>query len=341
MTDAVFTLDQSTIQDMITKAVETKILAAVENLVNDPNWLLRIEKTINQTVAYETLTRVSSIDINSIVNQRVDENITKFQLGLKGLDDKATKTQVTVMDETTVIENTLTAREVDIVDGARINNLAVTGSINTDNQAWDTLAKNISDKTLAELDSTWTNQLINQVTEQIKTNGISFDDIKIGEQSLINGNTLNSNIINSGLQTVGPLRNLKVTGEAHINTTMSVVNSRVGINTDIPELALSVWDEEVSVNIGKFKNNEAYIGTSRLQALSIGVNRTPQIDISADGLTTIKKLRVGLYMISHSADVPGWSGTKGDLVINSNIKDDKVFAWICLGAYRWQPLKSA
>ena len=158
---------------------------------------------------------------------------------------------------------------------------------------------------------------------------------------LISGNSLNSAITQSNLQRVGTLGSLRVSGETQLTNTLSVVSKRVGINTEEPESALTVWDEEVAVNIGKAKSNQAYIGTSRAQSLSIGTNRVSHIDIDADGMTQIKKLRIGVYQISHSDMVPGWSGTKGDIVFNTSIKEDRVFAWVCLGNFKWQPLKSA
>ena len=106
-------------------------------------------------------------------------------------------------------------------------------------------------------------------------------------------------------------------------------------------MALSIWDEEVSVVIGKNKAKQAYIGTNRDQGLVIGVNRLPQIEIDSAGLTAIKKLQVGLHKISHNTAVPGWSGTRGDIVFNSNPGPDRVFAWVCLGTFKWQTLKSA
>ena len=36
-----------------------------------------------------------------------------------------------------------------------------------------------------------------------------------------------------------------------------------------------------------------------------------------------------------------YPGAKGDLVFNTNYKQDAPFAWICLGAFRWSELKSA
>jgi hypothetical protein len=141
---------------------------------------------------------------------------------------------------------------------------------------------------------------------------------------------------------VGTLKTLQVRGEAHINNnTVNVLNKRMGINTDAPEKALSVWDEEVSIVIGKHKVNQAYVGTNRDQGVVIGVNREPQIELNTGGVTTIKKLQIGLHKISHDTQVPGWAGTRGDLVLNSSPGPDRVFAWVCLGAHRWQVLKSA
>ena len=111
----------------------------------------------------------------------------------------------------------------------------------------------------------------------------------------------------------------------------------------LPKMAPDMvdWEGEFSVVIGKHKLNQAYIGTNRDQSLSLGVNREPQLEINTDGLTTVKKLRVGLHRISHDTQVPGWSGTRGDLVLNTSPGPDRVFAWVCLGAHRWQTLKSA
>jgi hypothetical protein len=178
------------------------------------------------------------------------------------------------------------------------------------------------------------------VIDEIKTTGIEFSDVKVNGQAIFMGNTLNPTVTDSRLQSVGTLRELAVAGEASINNTLSVLNKRVGVNTESPEMALSIWDEEVTVNIGKLKSNHAYIGTSRAQGLSLGVNRTPQIEISEDGITTIKKLRIGQHMISYSVDVPGWSGTRGDLVFNASPRDDGVFAWVCTNGFQWKVLKS-
>ena len=336
-----FILDANTIETLVNQAIQTKVIETVNQLVADPNWRTRVEKILSQTVVQETVSRIGSIDINSIIHERIDENAKVFRQGFKGIDDKATQIQLTAMDEHVVVENTLVARELKVVDGATIRHLAVTGSINTDNEAWNLLAQTISDKTLINLTDKWRDQLVASVTEQIHNNGISFDNVQISGTPLVAGSALSSAITESSLQKIGTLNSLRVSGEASLYDTLLVVNGRVGINSDSPEMALSVWDEEVSINIGKFKDGQAYIGTSRAQGLTLGVNRTAQIDIDVNGLTTIKKLRVGQHSISHAVEVPGWHGTRGDIVFNASPKDDDVFAWVCLGDYRWKTLKSA
>ena len=182
--------------------------------------------------------------------------------------------------------------------------------------------------------------MVQQVTEKIKIDGIDFDHVTIEGNTLVRDGRLSENITLSSLQTVGTLQRLRVAGEANLNNTLNVITRRVGVNTEEPEMALSVWDEEVSINIGKNKEKQAYVGTGRSQSLAIGTNRSTHIEIDADGMTQIKKLRVGVHQISHADMVPGWSGTRGDIVFNSN-PTDRVFAWVCLGNFKWQPLKSA
>jgi hypothetical protein len=342
-----FAIDQKTIEQLVLKAVQDNILSSVENIAQDPVWLARIEQLINQTVTYQTIAQIGSIDINTIIHDRVDENMNKFHSKMRedfssvGIVDQATQTQLTIMDDHTVFENNLTARDLTIANSAQVQNLIVTGSINTDNQSWAALSADIAEKTFTRVTEAWQSNLVRQVTEHIKTNGIDFDQVTVSGESLISGGSLSGTITESRLQTVGNLRHLTVSGETHLNETFSVVRKRVGVNTEEPEMALSVWDEEVSVNIGKNKLNQAYIGTGRAQGIAIGTNRVAHVEITADGLTQIKKLQVGVHKISHATEVPGWSGTKGDMVFNANPGSNRVFAWVCLGAFKWQVLKSA
>jgi hypothetical protein len=339
-------VDNDLIKVTVDKEVEKQTQLTVGKLFKDPVWLEKIENMINQAVVRRTLQTVGSIDIATIIHERVDENMAKFKREMlegfasTGIDDKATACQLTIMDETTVVENTLTARAGNFVESVTVKDLAVTGSINTDNHSWDTLANNISAKTLTQLNQDWKDKLVLQVAEKIKEDGINFENVKVEDHLLVSRGELARTITQSNLQKVGRLQDLIVDGEASFNETVIVVKKRLGINTEHPDSALNVWDEEVSISAGKYKNQEAYIGTNREQVLNIGINKTPQITLGIDGVTSINKLRVAQYSISHDVTVPGYAGTKGDIVFNSNPTPNSAFAWVCLGKHNWKVVKA-
>ena len=202
------------------------------------------------------------------------------------------------------------------------------------------LAADISARTLAQLGQDWRDKLVAQVAQEIKTNGIDFANVKVDGHPLVLGGELARTVTQSSLRRVGRLQELVVDGETSLNETVVVVKKRVGVNTEQPDAALNVWDEEVSISAGKYKNHEAYIGTNRDQALNIIINRMPQITLGTDGVTGIKKLRVAQYMIGHGTTVPGYAGTKGDIVFNADPVPKSAFAWVCLGGHQWKVLKA-
>jgi hypothetical protein len=339
-------VDHDVIKTAVDQEVERITQCAVVELFQDPDWLERIETVINQTVIRRTVATIGSIDIATIIHQRVDENMKQMRVDLlnsfssTGIDDKATTCQLTIMDETIVVENMLTAKSAHFVDSVTVKDLAVTGSINTDNRSWDALAASISGKTLSKLDAEWKALLVSQVTNEIKNNGINFENVKIDNSPLVQGSQLSRSITQSNIQKLGELHELTVLGAARLNDTVTVVKQRLGVNTEQPDSALNVWDDEVSISAGKYKHQEAYFGTNRNQALNIGVNKNPQITIGTDGFTSINKLRVAQYVIGHGLEVPNYTGTKGDMIFNSNPTPGSAFAWVCLGGYKWKTLKA-
>jgi hypothetical protein len=340
-------VDNNVIKQSIDLAVESIIGTAIQDMGRDPVWLEKIERMINQAVVQRTVAGLTSIDINAIIRQRVDENMSTVEKNITaktkkhGIQDSAKQCELTVMDEHVVVENSLTTNHLEVVTSAKIKDLSVTGSINVDNRSWQVLSQDISQKTLNQLTPEWKETLVKQVTEEIQNNGIEFNQLRIDGEIVIAGDKLSRKVTQSNLQSVGILKGLTVDGEAHINNTVNILNKRIGINTQEPEMALSVWDEEVSILTGKFKNQVGYVGTGRAQGLAIGVNREPAIEIDIDGLTAVKKLRVGLHRIGHGNDVPNYSGTKGDVVFNANPNlNSPVFAWVCLGGFKWKVIKA-
>lgn len=341
-------IDTALIQQALQQAVNDSIAKTVDELRTNPEWQAQIERLITQTVIQRTSDTLSNIDIAWLVHERVDQNMKVLREGLltnfssTGIDDRASACQLTIMDDSIVIENQITAPEVNVLGTTVTQNLVVKGAINTDNQSWKDLANNIAQDTLDALNEQWRDQLIADVAEKIRFNGIEFDEIRVNGEPLITENRLASTVTETNIQKLGTVRELTVKGQSKFNNdTLNVLNRRIGINTEEPEMALSVWDEEVSIIAGKFKKDQAFIGTSRNSGLAIGTNRQPHIEIDNTGETRIHKLRVAQWQIGHSREVPGWSGTRGDIIFNANPGVDNVFAWMCLGGYKWQVLKSA
>lgn len=352
--DTLAAMIEKQIRDAVDRSVEGYIEQTIAQLTLDPAWIEKVENLVNQNFQRRFNERLSLVDVNSLIRDHIDAGIDRFKQRLladfntDGIKDLAQQVELTVMDQAVVVENQLATRELSVEEDAKvkgtldINNLCVRGTINTDNRSWNELAQRAADQALASMTETWINELVTRVLDRARDNGgIDFNSVRIDGEALVEGNRLGSHITESNIQSTGPLRELSVTGHAKLNETVTVNRRRVGINTEDPEMALSVWDEEVSIVAGKIKQQTAYLGTSRLSNLSIGVNRVAQIELDTDGLTTIKQLRVGQHRISHDREIPGYSGTRGDIVFNSDPKPDAPFAWVCLGGFKWQPLKSA
>lgn len=340
-------VDPVKLTNAVDNGIQSLVDATITNLVVDTDWIKKIEQSVNQTMSHQLSKKLSGIDLDSMIVNAIDSSIDRWQDRLKkdfrtnGIVDQAQNVELTVMDDVVVVEHDFVAKNAQVTQDLSINNLIVTGTINTDNRSWNELKDVISQKVLTATTEQWYRDLVEQVLERAKLDGINFKSVLIDNHPLIENNTLSSAVIDSHLQSTGTLKALKVSGTAQFGQTMHVAGRRVGINTQEPEMALAVWDEEVSIIAGKLSKQQAFVGTARLQNLAIGVNRVPQIEIDADGLTTIKQLRVGRHRISHAGAVPGYSGTRGDLVLNSDPKPGTPFAWVCLGAFQWQSLHSA
>lgn len=346
-------VDQGLLQVSVNHAIENMVASTIDNLMLDADWLSKIENVLKQHLAQSVMSQLRSLDVERAISGQMDSYMDRWQEHLRenfssrGIRDDATDTQLTVMDDGIVASKGIAAQELYIEKDAKINgalvvdNLAVLRNINVDCPGWNTLIEHVADKTLGRVNENWRVSLVQEVLDLAKTQGIDFAQIHLQGQPLVVGDRLNPAVKTTSIERTGVLSELTVSGTVNLNDSVRVINRRLGVNTDNPEMALSVWDEEVSVIVGKIEKQRAYIGTGRLQSLAIGINRVPQIEITAEGLTTIKQLCIGRHRISHADQVPGYSGTKGDVVFNSNPRAGEPFAWQCLGGFQWQPLKAA
>lgn len=335
-------VDPVVVKQNVDMAVENLVSTAIQELSVDEKWLSKIENLIDQTMAQRVLTTMASINITALVKQRIDETIESIHRRLfPGIQDTSKTVQLTVIDNNVVVEDTLTANRVEAVESLSVKDLVVRGSINTDNTAWTALSDAIVKRTHDQLSDQWKSTLVAQTSQHIADQGINFSKVKIDGDYVIENGKLSRSVINSSLQSVGTLESLTVKGSADINDTLSVTAKRIGINTQDPEMALTVWDEETALVAGKLREQTAYVGTARRQRLALGVNKKASIEIDEDELVSVKKLQIGVNRIAYETTVPNYSGVKGDIVFNTNINvNDPVFAWICLGGFRWKLLKA-
>ena len=108
---------------------------------------------------------------------------------------------------------------------------------------------------------------------------------KINDTSVLSFNELGNTVTKSNLKTLGTLKFLKVAGNTDLGEFVFVNSdfNRVGINTDAPPAALSIFENNSLLGIGSKKNNHAFIGTLNNSSLDIVTDGTPRISLLSNG----------------------------------------------------------
>jgi len=336
-------MDTQFLESIATKlnqATEEMVEKTVNEMLLSDEWVEKIEKLATQRILDKVSSKINAIDVNLAIKDTILNNrdqilgeLTK-EFKTTGMQDTAKDLQLTIMDDAVVVENelytnNLSVEQNTIVKGdLEINgDLALKGRVNVDNKSWHELTELISKNTYDLVKKDFEIELVDQLVQKA-AQGIDLPEIKINGHKLLENNEFAKTITKSSLTKVGTLDNLSV-------------NGRLGINTDSPTDSLSIWDEEINLVAGKHSKNTAYIGTNKNQDLVIGTNKQKQLTVSADGGVTVNNLTVGTNNLAFDNKVPGYSGTKGDIVFNKDLKDGAPFAWVCLGTYRWQPLHAS
>jgi hypothetical protein len=343
-------VNTSVLTNAVDTAIQQQIATTIDQLIINDEWIKKIETLVNNNFARKIQNKINEVDFNLLIVEQIDKGVTRWQdklldqLNTQGIDDQASKNVLRLNDLGVDITGELIADSADISDvtvsnALVVNDLVVKNSVNTDSPKWDELKRSITDKTLESLNFEWRDSLVKQVLSDAETSGIEFDHVLVDGQPLVANHTLGHQVSKSSLQSVGVLNALQVAGEAEINNTMYVLSGRVGINTTSPDRALSIWDEEVAISIGKGSAETALIGTTRNHKLSFGVNRKSNISIDLDGTTWLDKLKVDRWEIGTHKGVPGHSGTRGDILFNNDPKEGEAFCWQCLGGYKWKEVR--
>jgi hypothetical protein len=328
-------LDLKELETEIKEKINLAVAKAVNDLMNTSEWASQIR---SQAIAQFVRTMHKSLpnEVDDKIRDYIDLVFANFEY--TGIDDKATKTELTLLDGIVVAENDFVAKNIQGIESIKTNDLIVNGGLA--GVGVKALKESVANDVYTRVMSASETALTESVIEKSKA-GIDFNSVSINGTPLFEDQTLNSSIKKTSITEVGPLTHLVVNGEALVHNTAYVSNKRVGINTQEPAMSLDVWDEEVQVSIGKRKERTGFIGSNRLQNLQIGVNGKGNITITDKNVVIVENLQIDKNRISWGSEVPGYSGGKGDIVYNTGVgPKNTVFAWVCVGGYNWVALSA-
>lgn len=253
-----------------------------------------------------------------------------------GIQDAATDCRVTIMDGTTVFENHLVAQGLRVVGDVELEGMiSISGQVDPGSKFYSDLVESVRVTVNNGIDENMFTRYSDKVMDRIRVEGVDVANLQVKGKPAFEDGKLANHIGDSNLRTVGMLKELQVQGEFFSSETLYSSKNRVGINTMEPGAALTVWDQEVEIEIGKSSNETARIATTHKQDLILGSNRQPNMRLSADGSTELQKLRLGTQTFASSPTPPNYSGNKGDVVFNANPNLGGPMGWVCLGSSNW------
>jgi hypothetical protein len=153
---------------------------------------------------------------------------------------------------------------------------------------------------------------------------------------LLNSTTLGPGVVNSNIRKVGLLQNLRVQGDAEFNSTMTVgEKGRVGINTDSPDGALTIWDEDAEITFSKSSRRRMRIGSTRDGELVFGSNNKDQLFLRNNLEEITEPLKIMGIKFSVLDQIPDHRGEPGEIVYNRNARSGQPIIYICQGNNNW------
>ena len=295
------------VNDLLEKHVK-EIVASYTHLLTK-KVQARVDDVLNNVIT--NIVKDVEFPDNSIKPSAIDW--TDFQLSINQVQGARELAQATVKEATNTDH-----LEVDV---AEIGMLILKRGINTDSPGFKSIVDAVTDK-----------------IPPTPPAHIDYSQIKIPEVPDYTGQFKEiKEEFNKSIKLRGHLPQLEVSGEATLSDVLYTTpgTKRVGINTIDPSDALTVWDNEVEVVIGKHKAQEGYIGTRRRQDINIGANNKVGITVRSDGSVAINKLQLMGRVIEQSDTVPGEARKKGDITLNSNPQIGSPIGWVCLDGLRW------
>lgn len=312
--------------DRLTKSIDEQAVKIIQGHVTQTDMSPLIEQSL-KTFFKTTSFPKGSINADAlrfddvkISGDRIAGGIIE-EFSSTGIDDRATKCQLTITDNAVVIEQKVVSTGIDIKGTATVDSLKVKTAEVEELQgaALDVLMLAASNKTLSDL-----------LEKGLVAPQLAFDG-----KILINKEKLADSIVTSNLRRVGTLEELQTKGDTLLTNTLYVTNGKVGINTLEPTYALSIWDEEVELVAHKQSLNRGFIGSQRPFAVTMGAAGKENISMDVDGSVTINDLRLGALPLGTASTTPNWAGRTGEILFNDSPAIGKPVGWVCLDGHRW------
>jgi hypothetical protein len=244
-----------------------------------------------------------------------------------GIQDISSDCQLTISDGMVVVEGKVLSKDMQ-ADSVLVDKL----------KAADIEVQNI---TITEGIRDAAKDIAKQEIESAERHNINLKDRSIvnGEKLLLDSSNLGPSVTNSNLRKVGALADLRVLGESRFADTMYIGElGRVGVNTDDPSGAFTVWDDNAELSIKKQSNKNMFIGSTRDSDLTLGTNNKANIKITQEEVSVITALRIMGVKFSITDTVPERSGEPGEIVMNKNAKSRQPLFYMCQGNNTWTAL---
>ena len=302
-----------TIQKLLEQELQAKIHTSLQPYMKSiqERALERIDAVISEIVNQKLQTidfpdssiPASKININGL---RISKSAIQDHVFGSGIEDIADTVQLTVMDGAVVVENEVIANSVKATTVTA--DTLIVKDFATDQPWYATMKQDV----------------LASVPKPEAPKDWSFKIAEMDAKIQVNASR-------------NQLNELEVSGEALLSDVLYTTpgNKRVGINTMEPSDALTVWDQETEVVIGKHKTQEGYIGTRRRQDLNIGANNQVGITVRSDGTVALNKLELQGKVISSGDTIPGHAAKRGDIVLNTKPAVGGYIGWVCLDGLRW------
>ena len=315
-------------------ALSKFVTETVEAQVNKELAKFNVQQTVQQQAQATVTDLLTKLDIpdKGIKNSSIDWDGFSFSTDMvkgnftnitsTGFTDNAENIELTIDERGVVVHNNLTTNHVGAIN-IEVEHLTVTDNAEFNNATFKGDVNIIGKLTADSLGS---------LQEQLNDK----QSYTINGKTVLSENTLGPSIIESNLRRIGNLKELQVEGEVLLGDSLYVSpTGRVGINTDEPTHALTLWDQEVCLTVGKLQKDTAVIGTERNQDIVLKSGTNNNATLKADGTTVIEKPVLNGKTFTTSAMSPGYAGQLGDICWNSNPQQGQPIGWVCIGGPQW------